>query len=58
MTLRRIKHSSGGAITGLEIDDAPIACLHIGPTVVPARIKRDAVDGGEYGEKAARFRIV
>jgi hypothetical protein len=64
MTLRRIKDPNAGhgrgavTITGREIDLGPIACLHIGPTVVPARIKRDAVDGGEYGEKATRFRIV
>jgi len=35
-----------------------IRCAHIGPTVVPARMKRGVIDGAEFGEKAANFRII
>jgi len=60
MTLRRIKDSGAGrgAETGTGTDAATISCAHIGPTVVPARMKRGVVDGGEFGEEAAHFRIV
>jgi hypothetical protein len=60
MMLRRIKDSSAsqGTKRGTGTDAAPISCAHIGPTVVPARMKRDVVDGGEFDEKAADFRIV
>ena len=52
MTLRRIETGSA------ESPDSPIPCVFIGPTVVPARTKSGIVDGGEFGEKAARFRIM
>ncbi|KAI3318082.1 heterokaryon incompatibility protein-domain-containing protein [Xylariaceae sp. AK1471] len=60
MTLRRIKDSDAGqdTKTGAGTDAAPIPCAYIGPTVVPVRMKRDVVDGGEFDEKAANFRIV
>ncbi|KAH8783455.1 heterokaryon incompatibility protein-domain-containing protein [Diaporthe sp. PMI_573] len=60
MTLRRIKESGAGQVAGTETetDAAPISCAHIGPTVMPARMEKDVIDGGEYGEKAAHFRIV
>ncbi|KAI0183453.1 heterokaryon incompatibility protein-domain-containing protein [Xylaria flabelliformis] len=47
MTLRRI-----------ENDATLISCAFIGPTVVPARVRKDVLDGGEFDEKAAQFRIV
>ncbi|KAI1130959.1 heterokaryon incompatibility protein-domain-containing protein [Nemania abortiva] len=60
MTLRRIHDPSPGqrTKTGTAPDAAPIFCAHIGPTVVPARIRNGVVNGGEFGEKAAYFRIV
>jgi hypothetical protein len=54
MTLRRID----------ELDDADgegastIRCAHIGPTVVPARMQQGVVEGGEFSEVAATFKIV
>ncbi|KAL7901878.1 heterokaryon incompatibility domain-containing protein [Trichoderma sp. SZMC 28014] len=58
MTLRRIKDS--GADPEIRRVDAasPISCVYIGPTVVPARLKRHVVDGREFGEQAADFRIM
>ncbi|KAK3364348.1 heterokaryon incompatibility protein-domain-containing protein [Lasiosphaeria hispida] len=56
MTLRRIEDVGTGQ--GGGTDAAPISCAFIGPTIVPARIKKDAIDGQEFGEKAAHFRIV
>ncbi len=60
MTLRRIGNSSAGERsrtgTGTEAA-ASIWCAYIGPTVVPARIKRGVIDGLEFGERAANFRI-
>ncbi len=60
MTLRRIGASSAGkgAEVGVGTDPAPIVCIHIGPTVVPARMERDLLDGADFGEIAADFRIV
>ncbi|KAK4129175.1 hypothetical protein N657DRAFT_639741 [Parathielavia appendiculata] len=62
MTLRRIKDPGASrdqvSETGATPDAAPILCVYIGPTVVPARMKRDVVDGGEFGEMAATFRVV
>ncbi|KAI0099037.1 heterokaryon incompatibility protein-domain-containing protein [Nemania sp. FL0031] len=62
MTLRQIHHDYAGPGTrtgpGPKTDAAPIFCAHIGPTIVPARIKRGVVDGSKFGEKAAHFRIV
>ncbi|KAI1167353.1 heterokaryon incompatibility protein-domain-containing protein [Nemania serpens] len=64
MTLRRIQDSGAktvagtGTGTGTETNAVPISCAHIGPTVVPARMKKDVLDGGEFGEKAAHFRII
>ena len=62
MTLRRIRDSGIDrattiGTTGIGAATA-ISCAHIGPTVVPARMKRGVVGGGGFGEKAAQFRIV
>jgi hypothetical protein len=60
MTLRRIKDSGAGqgTMTEMVTDTVLITCAHIGPTVVPARMKKDVIDGGEFDEEAADFRIV
>ncbi|KAH8157163.1 hypothetical protein CIB48_g11074 [Xylaria polymorpha] len=58
MTLRRIEDPRAGHGTETGTDVAMISCAYIGPTVVPARVKKDVLDGGEFGEKAAYFRIV
>ncbi|KAK4462848.1 heterokaryon incompatibility protein-domain-containing protein [Cladorrhinum samala] len=62
MTMRFIKDSgaSQGAKVKTESRDksASISCLYIGPTVVPARLKRNVVIGRDFNERAARFRIV
>ncbi|KAI0812054.1 heterokaryon incompatibility protein-domain-containing protein [Xylaria sp. FL0064] len=60
MTLRRIENSGSGHGTDTETDSdaALISCAYIGPTVVPARVKKNVLDGGEFGEKAVRFRLV
>ncbi|KAI1114788.1 heterokaryon incompatibility protein-domain-containing protein [Nemania sp. NC0429] len=63
MTLRRIREDSGSGAetttkTGADAVPISISCAHIGPTVVPARMKRGVVDGGAFGEVPACFRIV
>jgi hypothetical protein len=62
MTLRRIEESSAdyGQVTRTraEADDGQICCAHIGPTVVPACIKRGLIDGAVFGEKPVQFCIV
>ncbi|KAK4098621.1 hypothetical protein N658DRAFT_431777 [Parathielavia hyrcaniae] len=62
LTLRQIKDSGRSndqvSETGAAPDGGPILCAYIGPTVVPARMKRDVVNGGEFGEMAANFRVV
>ncbi len=60
MTLRRVAKSGAGedTRTKIETDSTMISCAFIGPTIVPARMKRGAVDGRDYGEFAARFRII
>lgn len=61
MTVRRIRDSDAdqGTTTGTGMDAAAlISCAHIGPTIVPARMNRGVVDGGEFGEKVAHFLIV
>ncbi|KAH8690420.1 heterokaryon incompatibility protein-domain-containing protein [Phaeosphaeriaceae sp. PMI808] len=58
MTLRRIDDSSASKGTGTTEAAVSIRCAHIGPTVVPARMKRGVVDGAVFGEKAAEFRII
>ncbi|KAF0634915.1 hypothetical protein FPSE5266_20406 [Fusarium pseudograminearum] len=61
MALRRIKDSSAvqGTTTVMGTDAAlSISCVHIGPTVMPARMRSGVVDGREFGEKAVHFRIV
>lgn len=55
MTLRRTNQPQA---VGVEADGEEIRCVHIGPTVVPARMKRDVIDGAEFGERPARFRIM
>jgi hypothetical protein len=60
MTLRRINVFDTVEDTeeGSGIDAAPIVCAYIGPTVVPARMKRGVVHGREFDEKRANFRIM
>ncbi|KLU83060.1 hypothetical protein MAPG_02127 [Magnaporthiopsis poae ATCC 64411] len=61
MTLRPIRGADdAGKVTevGAETDAAPIPYAYVAPTVVPARIKRGIVDGGEFGERPANFRII
>jgi len=61
MTLRRIDDSGAGEVTGTTTEAeaaVSIHCAHIGPTVVPARMKPGVIDGAEFGEKAANFRII
>ncbi|KEY70667.1 hypothetical protein S7711_02267 [Stachybotrys chartarum IBT 7711] len=58
MTLRRIKDSSVGQGAKTGTDSTRISCAHIGPTVVPARMKSGMVDGGGSDEMAANFRVV
>jgi hypothetical protein len=50
--------TSGEAGVTLMTGTAPISCVHIAPTAVPERLKRDLVDGREFGERAAHFRIL
>lgn len=59
-TLRQIANlgASQEIETGTWTDPLQISCAYIGPTVVPARMKKGVVDGGEFGERAANFRIV
>lgn len=61
MTLRRTNDSNASEVTGMATNTEPVMslrCVHIGPTVVPARMKRGVTDGAEFGEKAANFRII
>ncbi|USP76305.1 hypothetical protein yc1106_03579 [Curvularia clavata] len=61
MTLRRSDNFNDSEISGMATSNKPvmsICCAHVGPTVVPARMKRGVVDGEEFGEKAANFRII
>lgn len=61
MTVRRIQNSSAVEVTDPGGDtevDVPILCVHIGPTVVPARLKRGVIDGGYFGEAACDLRII
>ncbi|KAI1173220.1 heterokaryon incompatibility protein-domain-containing protein [Nemania sp. FL0916] len=41
-----------------RIDPALTSCAHIGPTIAPACIKRDVVDGVYFNEKPVYFRII
>ncbi|CAG7561960.1 unnamed protein product [Fusarium equiseti] len=48
-----------GTTTAMGTDAAPsISCVHIDPTIMPARMKSGVVDGREFGEKVVHFRIV
>ncbi|KAL8387088.1 hypothetical protein RB595_010165 [Gaeumannomyces hyphopodioides] len=60
MTLRPAADAGagGGGLTTEPADAAPILCAHIGPTVVPARMKKGVVDGSEFGERAASFCVI
>jgi hypothetical protein len=62
MTLRRIEESGAdygqGPRTRVETDDEQICCAYIGPTVLPARMKKGVVDGAAFGEKPVQFRII
>ncbi|KAI0967601.1 heterokaryon incompatibility protein-domain-containing protein [Xylaria arbuscula] len=57
MTLRRSKEPSASH-TAETIEAAQISCAYIGPTVVPGRVKKGVLDGGQFGETAAHFRLV
>ncbi|KAF1999721.1 hypothetical protein P154DRAFT_212764 [Amniculicola lignicola CBS 123094] len=60
MTLRRVDDSGTGEVAGTKETDATVSirCAHIGPTVLPARMKRGVINGTEFGEKAVNFRII
>ncbi|KAI0389636.1 heterokaryon incompatibility protein-domain-containing protein [Xylariaceae sp. FL0594] len=60
MTLRRVETSQWNGEetqTGDVETAASIICAFVGPTVLPARVKRNVVRGGEFGEKSAGFCI-
>jgi hypothetical protein len=61
MTLRKVgdagEFDTRPAATNSE-DIRSIRCAHIGPTVLPDRMKRDIIEGSEFGEKAASFCII
>lgn len=60
MTLRRIKIPEPDKSAGVESKgkESLVLCAFVGPTVVLARVKRGVIDGKEFGEEAATFRIV
>lgn len=61
MTLRKIDVTDNGELstaTAGSGEDTSIACTHIGPTILPERMKQGAIDGSEFGENAANFRII
>jgi hypothetical protein len=61
MTLRRIVNSGSSEVTRMTTETEAalsIRCAHVGPTVVPVRMRQGVIDGAEFGEKAANFRIV
>ena len=62
MTLRRIRDSCASEGTTSKVTSieaaASICCAHIGPTIVPARMKMGIIDGIEFGEMATNFRIL
>ncbi|KAK4168327.1 heterokaryon incompatibility protein-domain-containing protein [Cladorrhinum sp. PSN259] len=60
LTLRRLKNLSPLQRTKKPIGASvsPILCVFIGPTVVPARVKRGVLDGGVFGEEPATFRVI
>ncbi|EUC47407.1 hypothetical protein COCMIDRAFT_90249 [Bipolaris oryzae ATCC 44560] len=61
MTLRRIDNFNASEVAGTATNTKPvmpIPCAHIGPTVVPARMKQGVIDGAEFGERVANFRII
>jgi hypothetical protein len=51
MTLRRANGEQ-------SLDSESALWVHICPTIVPARMKKGVVDGAEFGETPARFRII
>jgi hypothetical protein len=60
LTLRRIDNSAS-EVTRTEAEteaSVTICCAHIGPTIVPTRMKLGVIDGAEFGEKAVNFRII
>ena len=61
MTLRKIDDPGVSDVAVIASDNeaaVSIRCVHIGPTVVPARMKPGLIDGTEFGEKAVNFRIM
>ncbi|KAL1840183.1 hypothetical protein VTJ49DRAFT_713 [Mycothermus thermophilus] len=47
MTLRRVDALQAGEGEG-EVEDGELPCVYIGPTVMPARLKKGAIDGLEF----------
>ncbi|KAF2023639.1 hypothetical protein EK21DRAFT_80415 [Setomelanomma holmii] len=61
MTLRRLDKSGASDVrvaTTTSEASGYVICVHIGPTVVPARIKQSVVNGAEFSEEAADFQIL
>jgi hypothetical protein len=61
VTLRKAKNGDTAEteMTNAKTDTVPlIRCVHVGPTVVPARMRKGVIDGAEYGEKPVNFRIL
>jgi hypothetical protein len=60
MTLRRIENAYAMQKHDqrVEVDAASITCAHVGPTVMPARMKPGITDGEKFGEEASRFIII
>lgn len=60
MTLRRIKSPDTGMSVRVETKtkESLVLCAFVGPTVVPARVKKGAFGGKDFDEEAVIFRIV
>ncbi|KAK3400283.1 heterokaryon incompatibility protein-domain-containing protein [Sordaria brevicollis] len=61
MTLRKVDDSNVSEMTEPTTPTETtmsIRCVHIAPTVIPARMKKGNVDGAEFGEKACDLRIM
>ncbi|KAL2123467.1 hypothetical protein VTJ04DRAFT_3922 [Mycothermus thermophilus] len=56
MTLRAVDDSE--TRDDDEVDDGELTCVYIGPTVMPARLKRGVIDGSEFGERECKFCLV
>jgi hypothetical protein len=61
MTLRKVGDCDKGDEASLAMDSKEpitVSCVHIAPTVIPSRMKKGVIDGTEFGERAAQFRIL